>query len=275
MSDITAEAMRQQQFVQALWAGTTPVGLRASDDVARGLAAYRAHAAALAQRALAAVFPTVQQVVGADAFAVLSRLHWQSHPPTEGDMAQWGDALPQFLADDVALKDEPYLPDLARLEWAVHVADRAGDGPSEAAGLALLAEHDPQQLFVQLAAGTAVVASCYPVVRVWHAHRSDEADVDRFAVVRAAFAAGDADCALVWRQGWRVQVHTIAPAELRFTQALLAGHSLGLALTEAGDDFAFEPWLIGAVQQQRLWAVTLMNPTQRPAACSTAPPSPR
>ncbi len=270
-SNSTREITRQQQLVQGLWDGSTPSGLRQGAKLARGLLAYRANAAALAERALASVYPTVQQVVGAEAFAVLSRLHWQAHPPTDGDMAQWGDALPQFLADDVGLKDEPYLPDLARLEWAAHVADRALDGPAVAAGLNLLAEHDPQQLFVQLAAGIVVVASRYPVVRIWHAHRSDEhkdndgdSDGDRFAAVRAAFAAGDADCALVWRQGWRVQVHTIAPAELRFTQAVLAGHSLGVALTAAGDDFAFEPWLISAVQQQRLWAVTLTSPTQHP-----------
>jgi hypothetical protein len=267
MTDIASETTRQQQLVQALWNGGTPSGLRQDGKLARGLLAYRANAAALAQRALAAVYPTVQQVVGADAFAVLSRLHWQSHPPTEGDMAQWGEALPQCLAEDAALRDEPYLPDLARLEWAVHVADRALDGPPAAAGLKLLAEHDPQQIFVQLAAGIAVVASHHPVVRVWHAHRSH--DDDRFAVVRAAFLAGDADCALVWRQGWRVQVHRITPAELRFTQAVLAGQSLGLALTEAGDDFAFEPWLISAVQQQRLWAVTLTSQMQNSAACLT------
>jgi hypothetical protein len=273
MTDISVETTRQQQLMQALWAGSTPTGLRPDDSLLRGLVAYRANAAALAERALAAVYPTVQQVIGADAFVALSRAHWQGHPPTQGDMAQWGAELPQFLADDAALQDEPYLPDLARLEWAVHRADRALDGPSAATGLALLAEHDPAHLFVQLAAGVAVVVSRHPVVRIWQAHRSENAD--RFAAVRAAFAAGEGDCALVWRQGWRVQVQAVHAAEARFTQALLTGRSLGDALSQAGDDFAFEPWLISAVQQQRLWAVTPQSPMQESGACLTAPPSPR
>jgi Putative DNA-binding domain len=273
MMDSSSEATRQQQLMQALWAGTTPAGLRPGDALARGLAAYRANAAALAERALVAVYPTVQEVVGADAFASLARVHWQAHPPTQGDMALWGDALPRFLADEAALQDEPYLPDLARLEWAVHEADRALDGPVAVVGLTLLAEHDPSQLFLHLAEGTAVVVSQHPVVRIWHAHRSD-AD-DRFAAVRAAFAAGEADCALVWRQGWRVQVQAVDSAQARFTQALMTGCSLGAALTDAGDDFAFEPWLIKALQERRLWAVTLKSPMQESGACSTAPPSPR
>jgi hypothetical protein len=273
MTDSGAEAARQQQLVQALRAGSTPTGLRQDGSLARGLLAYRANAAALAERALAAVYPTVQQVVGADAFALLARAHWQRHPPTAGDLAQWGAELPQALADDAALQDEPYVPDLARLEWAVHVADRALDGPSTATGLGWLAERDPADLFVQMAAGIAVVVSRHPVVRIWLAHRSE--DDDRFAAVRAAFAAGEGDHALVWRQGWRVQVQAVDAAQAHFTQALLRGGSLGHALSQAADDFAFEPWLISALQQQRLWAVMLKSPMQESGACLTAPPSPR
>jgi hypothetical protein len=271
MTDAGIEAIRQQQLMQALSGGSTPTGLRQHDSLARGLAAYRANAASLAERALAAVYPTVQQVIGADAFVALSRAHWQRHPPTQGDMAQWGAELPQFLADDAALQNEPYLPDLARLEWAMHRADRALDGPSAAPGLALMAEHDPTHLVMQLAAGVAVVVSRHPVLRIWQAHRNT--DDDRFAAVRAAFAAGEGDHALVWRQGWRVQVRAVPAAEARFTQGLLAGHNLGAALVDAGDDFAFEPWLISAVQQQRLWAVMLKSPMQESGACLTAPPS--
>ena len=53
-----AEARRQQRLLQALWGGDGQ-GLDA-----RGLAAYRAHAAATAERALAAACPTVRQLVG-------------------------------------------------------------------------------------------------------------------------------------------------------------------------------------------------------------------
>jgi hypothetical protein len=276
MSPDTAEATRQQQFLHALWAGTTPAGLRPHDKLSRGLTAYRAHGLALAERALAAVFPTVQQVVGADAFANLARSHWQKHPPTQGDVALWGDSLPSFLAHEEALRDEPYLPDLARLEWAVHVADRAQDGDAAPQGLPLLAAHDPAQLGVQLAAGMALVPSRYPIVRIWQAHR--RVAEDRFDAVRAAFLNNEADHALVWRQGWRVQVKAVAAAEARFTQALLAGRSLGAALLDAGDDFSFEPWLISSVQQQRLWAVlpqaSVQSPMQESSACSIASPSP-
>ncbi len=73
--------------------------------------------------------------------------------------------------------------------------------------------------------------------------------------MRAAYAAGGAEQVRVARVGWQATVTTIAADEARFTAALLAGRSLAVALDAAGATFAFEPWLVAALQQQRLVAV--------------------
>lgn len=256
------EALRQQMLLRALWGDARP-GVVAGwlrngprvGNVARGLAAYRANAGAAAERALASAYPTVQQLLGDEAFAALARACWQRHPPTAGDLGLWGGALPAFMADAQTLAGEAYLPDVARLEWAVHQAERAADA-SAPQGLERLGSDDPAALVLRLAPGTAVVDSSHPVVSIWQAHRSSAAD--RFAPVRAAFAAGKGECALVVRVGWRAGVHASPPDEARFTQAVLAGADLATALTAAGDGFAFEAWLITALQQQRLAAVVPM-----------------
>ena len=250
------EALRQQMLLRALWGDARPgvvAGwLRDGPRVARGLAAYRANAGAAAERALATAYPTVQQLLGEESFAALSRAFWLRHPPTAGDLGLWGAELPAFIANAQTLAEEPYLPDVARLEWAVHSAERAADS-SAPQGLERLGSDEPAGLVLRLAPGTALITSMHPVVTIWQAHRSNGAD--RFAPVRAAFTAGAGECALVVREGWQARVQTLALNEARFTQAVLAGHTLAAALTAAGDTFPFEAWLIAALQQQRLVAV--------------------
>jgi hypothetical protein len=254
------EALRQQLLVRALWRDA-PSGALAGwlrdRDVAPGLQAYRANGGASAERALAAAFPTVAQLVGDDSFAALSRAHWQVHAPEAGDLSLYGATLPAFIERSEQLAGEPYLADSARLDWAVHIAEQAADAPATPDGLALLGQHEPARLLLRLCPGTALVSSPHPIATIWHAHRSD-AD-DRFARVRAAFAAGTAEHALVWRDGWRARVAAIAHDEARFVHALLEGASLAHALTAAGEAFAFETWLIDTLRERRLTAVAALD----------------
>jgi hypothetical protein len=229
------EALRQQLLVRALWRDA-PSGALAGwlrdRDVSPGLQAYRANGGASAERALAAAFPTVAQLVGDDSFASLARAHWQAHAPGAGDL---------------------YLADSARLDWAVHVSEQAADAPDTPDGLEFLGQHEPARLKLRLRPGTALVSSPHPIATIWHAHRSD-AD-DRFVPVREAFAAGTGEHALVWRHGWRARVAAIADDEARFVHALLEGASLTHALRAAGEAFAFETWLIDTLRERRLMGV--------------------
>lgn len=245
---VQREALRQQMLVRALWRDARPgvvAGWLRGDTALRGLAAYRTNAGATAERALAAAFPTVQPLLGDEAFAALARAFWQQQPPQRGDLAEWGEALPAFIAGDAQLAGEPYLADVARLDWAVHAAAHAADAPAPA-GLERLATDDPATLHLRLAAGTTLVDSPHPVVSIWHAHRATGAD--RFDAVRAAFAAGRGEVALVRREGWPVRVHAVDAATARFTATLLQGGPLGAALAAAGAEFDFTAWLVDALR---------------------------
>lgn len=260
------EALRQQMLLRVLWRDA-PAAVLAGwmrDDAEafrRGLAAYRANAGALAARALAAAYPTVAQLLGEESFMALARARWQADPPGSGDLAEWGESLADFIAGDAQLASEPYLADVARLDWAVHACERAvddsGDAPS---GLALLGSHAPARLRLQLPAGTALLRSRYPVVTIRQAHRGGGEAA--FAQAREALHAGRGETALVARQGWRVVVQRCAPAAADFTAALLHGASLAAALHAAGAGFDFEAWLISALRAGRLVAVRADEPSE-------------
>ena len=255
------EALRQQQLLRALWRrgdeAALQLWLRESPQRAeQGLAAYRGNAAAVAERALAAAYPTVRQLIGDESFATLARALWLRSPPQRGDLAQFGDGLPAWIESDPQLASEAYLADVARVDWAVHAIEHAADVEPPPQGLALLGEAEPSQLRVRFRPGLALVPSRWPVVAIWQAHRRD--DEDRFAGVRGALAAQVQETALIARHGWRAQVEAVDAPTASFANALLGGSSLADALEAAGDAFAFGPWLQRSLTHEWLQAVEPM-----------------
>ena len=116
-----------------------------------------------------------------------------------------------------------------------------------------LAQHPPEDLQLVLRPGCAVLASPWPVAAIWQAHQ--QAGEDRFAAVREAFAAARADTAFVRREGFAVRVDALAATDAAFATAVLRGESLAAALDAAGEHFAFDRWLLQALQQHWLVAV--------------------
>jgi hypothetical protein len=253
------ETLRQRQLLRTLWRRDAQPALEprlreAGDRALQGIAAYHGNAAAIAQRSLAAAYPTVQQLLGDESFAQLAQALWRHAPPQRGDLACWGDALPNWIEGDAQLAAEPYLADVARVDWAVHTVEHAADVEPVPIGLALLGSSDPAQLRLRLRPGLTLLASRWPVVTIWQAHR--RSDADRFAPVRAALAAGSAEHALIARSGWRAQVEALVAGDAAFTAALLRAAPLGQALDDAVDDaFSFERWLQRALAHQWLQAV--------------------
>jgi hypothetical protein len=262
-----SERERQQALMAALLARDEGAALQgwlghschSPARTRRGMQAYRANAGASAERALASTFPTVQALVGEESFAALSRAFWQTCPPERGDLACFGEGLPAFMADSEQLTDVPYLPDAARLDWLLAAAERAADDTADLSSLKLLTEADPSQLQLQLMPGTAVLASAYPVASLWQAHQPGDEAAEQAARARQALAAGVGEHALVWRSGWRARASIVSVATARWTRCLLRGDDLGAALAEAGEGFAFEPWLVQAVQSGRIARARFKN----------------
>jgi hypothetical protein len=254
------ERERQQALLQSLWRLCADPGLqpwlRAAEAprTARGLVAYRSNAGANAERALAIDFPTVQALIGDEAFAGLSRACWRAHPPLHGDMAQFGAELPGFIETDERLAELPYLADVARLDRLVALAGSAADA-APAEGFELLGQEEPDHLAFVAAPGFAVLRSRYPVVSIWRAHREGEDAEAHFAAARMAMDQQQGENALVWRRDWQVQIEPVDEREARWCDAVHAEHSLGLALQLAAEGFEFEPWLLRALRQRQVLGV--------------------
>lgn len=194
-------AAQQQALLEALPAvdAIKNDGINEIYTPARGLKAYKFNAQAVAERALQAAYPVLTQLLGAQSMQALARAFWHAHPPVRGDLAQWGGALPELVRASKQLADEPYLADVARVEWALHSGASAADGVADDASLALLTQVDMGEVQLRLAPGCAVLQSLWPVVSLVNAHLKGEPtllDVGR------RLHAGQGEAALMWRAGW-------------------------------------------------------------------------
>lgn len=225
---------QQQALVDALLGrGDAPAGVTGGE---RGLAAYRNNLKALSTQALAVPFVQLREGLGDEEFATLAWSFWRAHPPERGDLAQWGGALEGFLLARAGA--DSGLPDLARLDWAVHLAERAADAELDADSLALLGSTPPESLWLQLRPGVGLLAQQDGPM-------------------------------LVWRQDWRGRSQPLSLAEAAFVQALLDGVNLADALSSVEvkgsslePDFDFGTWLQAALQNAWLQGVRA-TPTSR------------
>ncbi len=257
MSPTTSLAAAQQALLQALYlprqadamkyiaVHVQGAGAEGQNHLERGLQAYRSNGHALAQRVLAAAYPVVAELLGAQSFDALSRHFWQSLAPARGDLAQWGGEFAAFLA---ALQDlvseEPYLPDVARVEWALHAAATAADGQVDMSSFALLENAEPSTFTLLLSAGAAGFVSRFPVVSIVQAHLTGEPTLQE-AGERLRGQVQEA--ALVWRQGLKPSLRHAQPGEVLFIAALQENRSLADSLA-AAPEFDFNQWLVPAVQ---------------------------
>lgn len=210
----------------------------------RGLQAYQANGHMLAERALQSAYPVVEQLLGSQSFAELARALWHAHPPHCGDVARWGAQLPDFLRNSPQLQEDPYLGDVARVEWLLHCASMAADAPPDLPSLALLTSEDADGLALVLAPGLGLMASRWPVADLWTAHTQGQPSL---AQVGEQLRAGVAQTAIVWRQGLQPRLRPALPGEYALLHAMQCGMALALAVDQA-TDLDFAQWLTLAVQ---------------------------
>jgi hypothetical protein len=246
-----AEALRQRELLARLAAA------RADAAASPGLRAYRANAHASAERALGTACPTLRVLLGAEDFAQLAREFWHADPPLRGDLGEWGDALPEWIAAHAGLAEWPYLADCARLDLALHHCERAADAVFDAASLALLSSTDPARLQLRLMPGVQALRSRWPLASLHAAHAGR--DESLFDVARDRLQQGQGEAVVVARDGWRGVVHRIAAPDLAFMQALACGADLARALDAAGDGFDFAAWLADALRCRWLKEVALVG----------------
>jgi uncharacterized protein (UPF0276 family) len=231
-------AGQQQAFVTALFApdAAAPVLAQLKGAAAEhGLALYRGNLTATWDKTLSAAYPVLRQLVGDEFFSALSRAYGMAHPSGDADLNRFGATFAQFLEGFEHVAEYPYLPDMARLEWALHRAHFGAD--ASGLGADALAALTPGQLEAArftLHPACTLFASNWAVVGLWRAHQPGSG-VD-FPAPRES-----PSLALVARPHWKAELAPLSQAAHAALGVLAAGEPFGAALDAAFEiDEAFD-----------------------------------
>lgn len=139
-------------------------------DAAARLAVYRHHVLSTLTAALESTYPVVVRLVDPRFFRYAANEYIRRHPPIRPCLFEYGDTFGDFLAGFAPARPLGYLPDVARLEWAMNVALHAPDAtPVDPGGL------QPASA-VALHPSVTVLSSPWPIDEIWRANQPDAGD---------------------------------------------------------------------------------------------------
>lgn len=177
-------------------------------------------------------FPAVRRLVGDEFFKAMSRMFVDAVPPRSPVLLDYGATFPQFVASFEPLSEEPYVSDVAAIEWQLHRAYHAADapalGPSDLAGVSPSLSGG---LRFTLAPATGLLGSVYPAFSIWRANKDPDA---------GGRVAGDlsAEDTLITRRGLDVEATRLPAGGHAFIAALAGGGTLEHAATFAAGNAA-------------------------------------
>jgi hypothetical protein len=202
------------------------------------LALYRHHVFTTLTEALAATFPVVCRLVHTRFFAYAADRYIRDHPPTSPCLFEYGADFAEFLAAFNPAQHLAYLPDVARLEWAINCARHAGDAaPIDPAQLRSIPPEAMPRLVARLDPSLFLLESRWPIDRIWSANQCVDTagSHDNGAPEPPPIVdLGEGDVSVeVRRRDDDVSIRRLAPDVHAFRAALVAGRTLADATDAA------------------------------------------
>jgi hypothetical protein len=195
-------------------------------DPAARVGIYRNHAFATLGDALRGTFPVVCRLVDKRFFAYAAHEYLREHPPHSRCLVEYGTDFADFLADFRPCKNLPYLPDVARFEWALNIAATVREAtPLQAETLAAIPAGEAVYVALRLQPSLSYFASPWPIDAIWQANKEDEVppiDITSGGTSLEIRRAGEA---VSWRR--------LDPGTFEFRTALADGLVLAAAMAAA------------------------------------------
>lgn len=244
----------QQQLVSAIFNTN-------SEFEEKGLAIYRRNLQANAVRALQISYPTVLKLIGEDLFAYAVEQLLKTDPPNSGDWGLWGGSFPELLESLISLNEFPYVIDIARLDFLMHIQGREKDTVIDMASMTLLAEYDLDQLRLVLNPAIRILESDYPIIEIYNVNHQSEYGEDFLNKAKKNLASNIGESCLIYRPQFKPLIRALDSAELNWLRLIQQGKSIGQTLDELfmqNQEFSFENWLPLAVQQNLIFSLKKM-----------------
>jgi hypothetical protein len=188
----------------------------------QGIEAYRHSVAGKLCRSLEHTFPVCRRLVGPEFFQLMAATFLNQAVSRSPDLGDTGAGFTAFLAAFPPARSLPYLADVAQLEWHVHRAFHAPDQARlDLEALARVPAEHWERLVFRLPAGAALLASDYPIHRIWEVNTNPAADHDVIDLDQGGIRI------LLWRDGPTTRLDFPSEPEWQLLQAFARGLPFG------------------------------------------------
>ncbi|MDQ6916283.1 MAG: putative DNA-binding domain-containing protein [Pseudomonadota bacterium] len=185
---------------------------------------YRANVLGNFRRALAATYPVVKRLVGAPFFDAAADHFVRGHPSIRGDINRYGADFAGFLDAYPPARELAYLPDVARLEWAIDQANIARDAPPlDLTALSAVLPELHGELRFLLHPSAHLIVSRFPILHIWQVNQPERGADERIGLDEGG------DALLVERRPAAlggISIQQLSDAEHVFLALLAAGRPL-------------------------------------------------
>jgi hypothetical protein len=179
-------------------------------------------------KALRDIHPVVYKLVGDGFFNYTAEIYIRQHPSNCGNLHNFGSEFGNFISTFKPAADLPYLTDIARLDWACHLAFHAADAAKLAPEkLAQIPTERYGEMRLTISPSVSLLLSDYPIFNIWDFSNQD-GDKDSCLDLDSG-----GQIVLVHRQFLDVNVLLLDADEYLFLSALTSGQSLLAAVETA------------------------------------------
>lgn len=181
-------------------------------------------------KALRLTYPVVLRLVGEEFFEATAQLFATRYPPTIAYLDQYGGGFAEFLRTFEPATGLRYLPDVARLEWAINRALHAPDEePLDLHELAAIPAEDHGRICFVAHPSVQLLRLDYPADSIWRAIVDEGGDA---ALASINLDAGPVQL-LIERREAGATLSRLEQEQWRFAERLLSGASINEALGQA------------------------------------------
>jgi hypothetical protein len=220
------------EFVRALLDPDLPPpeGLRAAHGLAplRRFAIYRNNVVVGLIDALSERFPVCLRLVGEEFFSAMAQCYVPVSLPRTPMLFEYGEDFAEFVSGFEPARGLPYLPDVARLEYAIGRAYHAEDAaPLPTDFVRSLPSGRLEAATASFHPSTQLVPSNYPIVSIWRANMTPDPP--------QSLTLDHAEDSLVVRPRLDVEAHALPAGGAAFIETLIGGGTFGQALSAASE----------------------------------------
>ncbi len=165
---------------------------------------YRRSVLAKLAEALSEIYPVCLKLVGEAFFSAMAQTFVRRTPSRSPDLGEYGHDFGDFIEGFEPADTLPYLPDVARLEWAWHrVFHAEAAEPLDPESLAQVPADQQGRIRFHLAPSSALLESIYPIHRIWQVNQPDFDGDGRVDLDDGGIRL------LVWRRGFDMHMNPL------------------------------------------------------------------